>query len=339
MLPIIEIPATVLGILICVVFIHFSAITTSSNFFYDLIFCLYNFIGLDFDSFSTFIFFHFYPTRLFLVASGIVEMGFTGSTNIIASFIYWYVYLFIIDYYSLVWFKRTPSMMLTGEFLVDDEGYQISKRQYFVRTFIKLNYLYGGIFFAIKKCEINYYYDYLNDDYVWNVISQSKTIKNSEYKRMIREEKETNILLMKKVFVNQKNLFDLQYYDFKPDENEITKEEIKQSNLDYLQFYLEQKDFNQFNHDLKNNATLDEMIEHKKSQSDTDFNNQYANIIEKLTNEVTVDEKDANNTNKINDEEFVRKMEEIQSKKSKSKRQNEDLLKQYDNYITKSDSK
>lgn len=279
-------------------------------------------------------FFNFYPTRLFLVATGVVEMQLTSKQNVIASFIYLYVYLFLIEYFSLVWFKRTPSMMLSGVFLVDDEDYKISNRQYFVRTFIKLNYLYFGVFFAIKKQQIDYYYDYLNDDYVWNVLSQSKTMKNIDYKRMIREEEEANILRMTKVFVNQKNLFDLQYQDFKPDENIISKKEIKQSNQDYLKFYLEQKEFSQFKHELKDDATLDEIIEHRKAQFQADFNRQYAQIIDKLPDDVVVTQS-VSDDEVVLDDEFVRKLEEMDSKKLLSQRLNEDLLKQYNNFIDK----
>lgn len=332
LLPILEIPATILGFVVCVIFIHFKGISHSYRFFYELVFYFYNFADFYTEDFFSMIFFTFYPTRLYLISTGIIETQLETTQNVIATFVYWYIYLFTIDYLSLVWFKRTPSMMWTGEFLVDDEEYKISKRQYFVRTFVKMNYLYFGIFIAIKKCKFNYYYDDLNDDYVWNVIAQSKTLISRDYRRMVQEEKEANILRIEKIFVNQKNLFDLQYQDFKPDEKVVTKSEITEENKDYLQFYLEQKEFDQFNHELKNDANLDEIIEHKKSKIQNEFSKQYADIINNLPEN---DEVEVASEITIGDEEFVRKMEEIQSKKSKSQRRNEDLLKQYDSYINK----
>lgn len=305
LLPLLEIFSTILGFFVCVFFIHFSVFIGNgcANFLYEPIKFMYNFLRwYDTGSFVETFTFSFYPTRLIFLTVRAFEYKFIdGCVALLATWVYWYVYLFLIDYFSLVWFKRTPSMMLAGLYIFDvDSKYLLSKRQYFVRTLNKINQVYFGVILAINEQRLAYFYDPFSDDYYCNTKSETQTIPVSEYKRIQREEKEQNIIRIQKIFIKEKSLFNLQYQEIIPD-----KKAQPQQNQPY---------------------------QYKETTATNDFTQQYSHVLNTQTEPI---EQNQTEHIDIQDEEFARILEKKHAKKTKKEIQHEELLKQYSDLIDK----
>lgn len=243
-------------------------------------------------------------------------------------FFYFFFYLFcysmFIEYYSIILFKRTPTMFLTREIIVDIDGYDLSKRQIFNRTLIKYVFIFSTpIVYPIlkhKKVIVNLFDYFGSDEFIWNTKTETNVIPLSEYKYMIKQEKLNNLVTIQKGYDKQNKSFIKQYEHLIP--NETTQ--IKNYNQNLL---IPEKTYNS---DLTNCNDIDEFIINTKIKQQNDFINQYSSLLDKdnvYLEKTNLIENDVNSLVKLNNKK--------KAEKTGREILNEQFSKQYADYLDK----
>lgn len=315
-LPFVELLACVLGFLVMQFFIFFEFIFQNMGFS-----VLYEAAKNPYNVFSSYsdIFLIFYITRIFCTPNFIYSIldVFLVILKYIPILTYAYFYFFLVDYYSIKLINRPLGMLFSKEILIDNYGFKVSKIQIFVRNIYKLNYLFLSPYFILKNKTLDVFYDHTHEQFIWDIKAELRCISIQEHGSNSQLEYDMNAQRLERVFVNKYHLFNLQYKDFNP--SKLSEDEQKNTD-DYLAFYLEQQANNQFFH-KDNNTTIDDIIADKSNKINNDFSIQYANVLKDTEQETPII---LQNTDT-----------QVGSKSNKTNKEilNEQLSKQYENYI------
>lgn len=345
LLPFIEIFACILAVMLGVA-AYFPSFATSRYMMEQAGSFYYIFPNYQIETLGTPFFSQFYIFRYFYVTMDILSYFIESfdSTSLISTLfgltlcsvlflLYLFLYLFFIDYYSILWFNKTLPMLFTKEMIVDNDGYKITKRQIIVRNIIKICHIFFILVQVIRKSTLNVIFDDEYDCYIWSKMSQTRIITVQEYKDTIRLDKLKNIMHLQKVFTNQKNLFDMQYEQWKPP---ISQQVIKKDNSEYYQFYLEEQDRQSFYHDVRENDTIEQIVEQKQANMNFSFNHQYSQILDDVKENPSAYEPPIKSAVELEleKEDTIRKeMESALAPKTRSARLEKDYNQQYKDYL------
>lgn len=194
-LPIIEVFAAMLGFCVIIFFIMFQV---PFNFFFHYIehSTQTRGAGIDFLAAMLLIYgnifelnfsismlpFRFTLSRMWLFFSGSGLYQYTQHM-----LLFTYLYFQFIEFIMTILFKQNFRMWADKELIVDAEGFDLTKRQLFIRAFTKWNYIFFAPFFMYKNKKFNIWIDDETQELIWDIKAETRVLTIEEYNYAMSE--------------------------------------------------------------------------------------------------------------------------------------------------------